>query len=142
MNDQKAQRLLSPLRLPIPPPRRYLIPYKLITRHIKNGPSRPSAREPLITGGGARNRTGDMGFAGPCLTTWPRRQFGQDEKVAGIQDAVNERTCALSQLESGDQKVPLLEVSLICYIHRCRVREPRHIRQFNQDCFFARSSPD
>ena len=25
-------------------------------------------------GGDARIRTGDKGFAGPCLTTWPRRQ--------------------------------------------------------------------
>lgn len=24
-------------------------------------------------GGDARDRTGDKGFAGPCLTTWPRR---------------------------------------------------------------------
>ena|GEM_PF-3446146 len=24
-------------------------------------------------GGDARNRTGDKGFAGPCLTAWPRR---------------------------------------------------------------------
>jgi hypothetical protein len=27
----------------------------------------------IAPGGGARIRTGDQGFAGPCLTTWLRR---------------------------------------------------------------------
>ncbi len=30
----------------------------------------------IVSGGDARIRTGDEGFAGPCLTTWPRRRGG------------------------------------------------------------------
>ena len=42
----KARRILSPLRLPISPPRQHFF------------------------GGDTRNRTGDEGFADPRLTTW------------------------------------------------------------------------
>ena len=50
-----GKRILSPLRLPVPPPRR------------QNGGK---------NGGDTRTRTGDEGFADPCLATWLCRLFG------------------------------------------------------------------
>ena len=46
-HDLLGQRILSPLRLPVPP----------LSRLIK-------------VGGGTQIRTGDKGFADLCLTTW------------------------------------------------------------------------
>ena len=40
---------------------------------IKNGPYSP-CRDRFLSEGDDRIRTGDEGFADPCLTTWPRRQ--------------------------------------------------------------------
>ena len=34
----------------------------------------PAEPRPQYVGGDARIRTGDKGFAGLCLTTWPRRR--------------------------------------------------------------------
>ena len=42
-------------------------------RQQKSGPAR--ARPLLVYGGDAQIRTGGRGFAGPCLTTWPRRHM-------------------------------------------------------------------
>ena len=50
-----GKRILSPLRLPVPPPRR------------------PNKGE---NGGDTRTRTGGEGFADPCLATWLCRLFG------------------------------------------------------------------
>jgi hypothetical protein len=50
-HDRNGQRILSPSRLPIPPPRQ---------------PDIKMEAAPGI-------EPGNKGFAGPCLTTWPRR---------------------------------------------------------------------
>ena len=50
-HDRYGQRILSPSRLPIPPPRQ---------------PDIKMEAAPGI-------EPGNKGFAGPCLTTWPRR---------------------------------------------------------------------
>ena len=57
--DITIRRILSPLRLPIPPPRH---------DEVKNG-------------GGTQNRTGDEGFADLCLTAWLCRRLERKTRL-------------------------------------------------------------
>jgi hypothetical protein len=59
-----VRRILSPLRLPISPP-----------RHKKE----------MSFGGGTRIRTGDQGFADPRLTTWLCRHTPYDSTYSVLQ---------------------------------------------------------
>jgi hypothetical protein len=65
--DARPRRILSPMRLPVPPPRR-------ITERPVQGPAscgtsdRPGDRVCGPAGGGDRIRTGDRGFAVLCLS--------------------------------------------------------------------------
>ena len=69
--DARPQRILSPMRLPVSPPRQ-----KVSRRPAPGRDNLPSCRNQttgVLTGGGDRIRTGAQGFAVLCLTTWLRR---------------------------------------------------------------------
>ena len=63
------RRILSPVRLPVPPPRRNII--RKLNKHY---------------GGGNRIRTGGKGFADLCLTTWLCRH-----NILGAEDGIRTR---------------------------------------------------
>ena len=65
------RRILSPVRLPVPPPRRI------------------SANQDLDYGGGNRIRTGGKGFADLCLTTWLCRH--KLKVYSGAEDGIRTR---------------------------------------------------
>ena len=52
----------------------------------KRAPAAPIAH----VGGDDRNRTGDKGFAGPCLTAWPRRRLSSRAKPLREKEAAAE----------------------------------------------------
>ena len=70
--------ILSPLRLPVPPPR------QTIKKGNKNG-------------GDTQNRTGDKGFADLCLTAWLCRHM---ERKTGLEPATPTlaRLCSTTEL--------------------------------------------
>ena len=42
---------------------------------------RPASFKTGTLGGATRNRTGDKGFADPCLTAWPWRHSGAVDEI-------------------------------------------------------------
>ncbi len=77
-----TRRILSPVRLPVPPP-----------RHSKFNDT---------NGGGTQIRTGDKGFADLCLTTWLCRLIYKMERKTGFEPA----TLALARRCSTPEPLP------------------------------------
>ncbi len=67
----RPQRILSPMRLPVSPPRQKASRWPAPGRN--DLPSCRNQTTGVLTGGGDRIRTGAQGFAVLCLTTWLRR---------------------------------------------------------------------
>ena len=73
--DISIRRILSPLRLPVPPP-----------RHDEK------------YGGGTQNRTGDEGFADLCLTAWLCRHIMERKTRLELATPTLARWCSTTEL--------------------------------------------
>jgi hypothetical protein len=74
----------EPMMVPLPPkpaPRAHANPYPQ-----NKWPIGPCAISHQSTRGDGRIRTGDRGFADPCLTTWPRHQHYEAEDEIRTRD--------------------------------------------------------
>ena len=74
--DISIRRILSPLRLPVPPPRHDEKKY----------------------GGGTQNRTGDEGFADLCLTAWLCRHTMERKTRLELATPTLARWCSTTEL--------------------------------------------